>query len=64
MTLSTLDDRLVIAVTFNSAKGYVANHPELPTVSALSLNGLRQQIEGVAPRAACHHAAPRSSGPS
>jgi hypothetical protein len=42
--LLTLDDRLVVSVTFDSVKGYVAAAPGLPTVTALSLNGLRQQI--------------------
>ena len=44
MTLSTFDTRLVVSVTFDPVKGYVAAAPGLPTVAALSLNGLRQQI--------------------
>jgi hypothetical protein len=28
-------------------RGYVASHPELPTVTALSLGGLRRKVEAL-----------------
>jgi len=37
-------DRLIIEVSFDERAGYVARHPELPTVSALSLKVLRHRI--------------------
>jgi hypothetical protein len=34
-----------VEVTFDAAKGYIAIHPELPPITALSLGGLRRRIE-------------------
>jgi hypothetical protein len=36
-------------VTFDPARGYVAVHPEMPPVVALSLNGIRRKIESLRP---------------
>ncbi len=40
-----MSGRLLISVTYDPAKGYVAIHPELPLMTALSLGGLRRKIE-------------------
>jgi hypothetical protein len=37
--------RLSVDVTFDQQRGYVASHPELPTITALSLAGLRRKID-------------------
>jgi transposase len=37
------DDRLMVSVTFDERRGYVASHRELPTVTALSLAILRRR---------------------
>jgi hypothetical protein len=37
-------DRFEVAVTYDPARGYVASHPELPSVVALSLRGLRHRL--------------------
>jgi hypothetical protein len=39
------DGRLMVSVTFDEQRGYVASHPELPTITALSLSVLRRRIE-------------------
>jgi hypothetical protein len=38
------DDRLLVNVTFVPDRGYTAHHPELPRITALSLNGLRRKL--------------------
>jgi hypothetical protein len=43
--MTTHDERLDVAVTFNPTRGYVATAPGLPPVTALSLGGLRRRIE-------------------
>jgi hypothetical protein len=40
-----MPDRLFVSVTFDPARGYVAVHPELPPVVALSLDGIRRKME-------------------
>lgn len=45
MTASMVDDRLTVSVSFDPAKGYVGTHPALRPLTALSLNGLRRQVE-------------------
>ena len=37
--------KLLIDVTFDERAGYVASHPGLPPLSALSRSGLRRRIE-------------------
>jgi len=37
--------RLSVAVTFDRQRGYVASHPKLPVITALSLAGLRRRID-------------------
>jgi hypothetical protein len=47
-----ISERRVVAVTFDERRGgYIATAPELETVTALSLGGLRKRIEA----AAAHH---------
>jgi hypothetical protein len=42
------DDRLIVNVTFDPARGYVGTAPELrAAVVALSLGGLRRRIEAL-----------------
>ena len=38
-------DRLVVTVTYDERRGYVASHPDLPPFAALSLAGLRRKVE-------------------
>ena len=45
MTSASLEDRLLIAVTYDETKGYIGSHAEMQTFSGLSLNGLRRKIE-------------------
>jgi hypothetical protein len=43
-------ERRVVAVTFDERRsGYIATAPELETVTALSLGGLRKRIEAQLP---------------
>jgi hypothetical protein len=35
----------VVMVSFDERRGYVASHPELPTITALSLAVLRRRVE-------------------
>jgi hypothetical protein len=43
--MTSVDQRLDVAVTFNPTRGYIATVPGLPPVTALSLGGLRRRIE-------------------
>ena len=46
MTLMPNDERISISVSYDETKGYVGSHAEIQTTfTALSLNGLRRQIE-------------------
>jgi hypothetical protein len=38
-------DRLVVTVTYDERRGYVASHPDLPPFAALSLAVLRRKVE-------------------
>jgi hypothetical protein len=38
-------ERLMIAVSFDPVRGYVAVHDDLPSITALSLSVLRQRVE-------------------
>jgi hypothetical protein len=38
-------DQFLVTMTLDERRGYVASHPELPTISGLSLSMLRQRIE-------------------
>jgi hypothetical protein len=38
-------DRFLVTVTFDERRGYIASHPELPVITALSLSMLRLRIE-------------------
>jgi hypothetical protein len=38
-------NRLIVEVTFDCHRGYVAIHDDLPTITALSLQKLRERIE-------------------
>jgi len=38
-------ERLMIAVTFDPQRGYVAANDDLPAITALSLSMLRQRVE-------------------
>ena len=38
-----MPERLFVSVTFNPTRSYVAVHPELPPVVALSLDGIPAQ---------------------
>jgi hypothetical protein len=40
-----IPEQLFVNVTFDPARGYVAVHPEMPPVVALSLDGIRRKIE-------------------
>jgi hypothetical protein len=42
-----MPERLFVSVTFDPARGYVAAHPELPAVVALSLDGIQRKIESL-----------------
>jgi hypothetical protein len=42
-------ERLVVAVTFDERRGYVATGPAVATVTALSLSSLRKRIEAQLP---------------
>lgn len=45
LTLNT-KDRITVSVSYIEGKGYIGTHAEMKTTfSALSLNGLRRQIE-------------------
>ena len=45
-----ITERRVVAVTFDERRGgYIATAPELETVTALSLGGLRKRIEAQLP---------------
>jgi hypothetical protein len=37
-------DRLAVHVSFDERRGYVASHPELPPIVALSLRALRHRL--------------------
>ena len=43
--MSSSEDKLIIAVTFDPSRDYIASHPEMTSFTALSLNGLRRKIE-------------------
>lgn len=46
VTLTSTEGKVSIAVTYLEGKGYIGNHAEMETTfTALSLNGLRRQIE-------------------
>jgi hypothetical protein len=46
MTLTSItEDKLIIAVSLDPSRGYVARHPELRQFVALSLRRLRRAIE-------------------
>jgi hypothetical protein len=38
-------DRLVVTVTYDERRGYVASHPDMPPFAALSLAVLRRKVE-------------------
>jgi hypothetical protein len=38
-------DRLVVPVTYDEHRGYVASHPDMPPFAALSLALLRRKVE-------------------
>jgi hypothetical protein len=42
-----IPEQLFVNVTFDPARGYVAVHPEMPPVVALSLDGIRRKIESM-----------------
>ena len=42
-----MPERLFVSVTFNPTRSYVAVHPELPPVVALSLDGIPRKIESM-----------------
>ena len=42
-----MPEQLFVNVTFDPARGYVAVHPEMPSVVALSLDGIRRKIESM-----------------
>ena len=42
-----MPEQLFVNVTFDPARGYVAVHPEMPPVVALSLDGIRRKIESM-----------------
>jgi hypothetical protein len=44
---SFMPEQLFVNVTFDPARGYVAVHPEMPPVVALSLDGIRRKIESM-----------------
>jgi hypothetical protein len=39
-----MTEKLEVVVTYDERRGYVASHPELPTVCALSLRMLRHRL--------------------
>jgi hypothetical protein len=41
-----MSDHFIVHVTFDRQRGYVASHPDLPSVTALSLAHLRRRVEG------------------
>jgi hypothetical protein len=40
-----MHERVAVNVSFDRERGYVATHPELDSITALSLSGLRKQID-------------------
>jgi hypothetical protein len=42
--MSSVLERIEVAVTFDERRGYVASHPELPAITALSLRVLRHRL--------------------
>jgi hypothetical protein len=44
---SFMPEQLFVSVTFDPARGYVAVHPEISPVVALSLDGIRRKIESM-----------------
>jgi hypothetical protein len=40
-----MPERFEVEVTFDRQRGYVANHPDLPVITALSLRLLRRRID-------------------
>jgi hypothetical protein len=42
-----MPEQLFVNVTFDPARGYVAVHPEMPPVVALSLDGIRRKIKSM-----------------
>jgi hypothetical protein len=42
-----MPEQLFVNVTFHPARGYVAVHPKVSPVVALSLDGIRRKIEGM-----------------
>ena len=40
-----MPERFAVNVTFDPQRGYIASHPDLPVITALSLRTLRRRID-------------------